>query len=70
MAVTVSLTLTNAQAQRVASDVGGILGLGRDATVVEVRDWLWSLGKSQCMNWERQQALAAVVDPVDLGNTN
>lgn len=67
MAVTVSLVLTNAQAQRVATDVGGILGLGRDATVQEVHDWLWSLGKAQCMNWEAQQAHQAVAAPTDLG---
>lgn len=69
MAVTIALVLTNAQAQQVGDDVGGILGHpGVAATVQEVHDWIWKLAKAQIMNWRRQQAEAAVVAPADIGD--
>lgn len=37
---TLSIDLTNQQAQRVAAAIGSLLGLGRDATVAEVRDYI------------------------------
>lgn len=68
MAITIPFVLTNAQAQTVATAVGGILGLGQDATIQQVHDWMWGLAKSQVMNWQDTQSHRTVAAPADLGS--
>ena len=67
MSQTISITVSDANAARVATAVGSILGLGRDATGAEIKNWVGAQVVMAVRGYEVQKAQAAAaaayVDP-------
>jgi hypothetical protein len=61
-----TITTTAPQDQRIAPAVGSILGLGRDATLPEVKAWVIQYVRGSVQDYERRIDLSTFVpDPLD-----
>lgn len=64
-----SIAVTAEQAQRVSAAYGDFLGLGRDATLAEVKAALIAEVRSVVRAYETRAAIAAVAAPTDVEPT-
>jgi hypothetical protein len=63
---TITITTTTEQDARIAPAFGSALGLGRNATVAEVKGWLIERLRSQVFQYERElQHNAISIPPLD-----
>jgi hypothetical protein len=65
---TLSIDMTDQQADRVKLAIGAVLGLGRAATNTEARSWLVDRIKEIVLKQEKKMAEEAImlISPIDL----
>lgn len=60
---TISITLDATQSQRVATAFGRVYGLGRDATLAEVKGYIVTYIKGVVTDTEKSAQVSAIVIP-------
>ena len=63
---TISLTVTQAQVDRITAALGVKLSLGRNATAEEVKTYIINVLKQDVFDKERRDAYAEVASPAEL----